>query len=79
MITKYKKLSLRGIVFGVVLIVSIGFIGITNGITKGDGDISNNDANKVIANNNEKITNSITITLTDNMEALNNPDIMKKL
>lgn len=76
MITKYKKLSIGGIIFGGVLIALISFIGLTNGIAK--ADIPNNSNNvdiKAAENIKDKSTKSLTITLEDNMDGINKLDL----
>lgn len=66
MITNYKKLSVGGVVFGVVFLAFIGLIGLTNSIAK--ADVSDNNNVKSVKDINEKSTKIVCITLSDNME-----------
>lgn len=69
MITNYKKLSLGGVVFGVVLTAFIGLIGLTNSMAK--ADVSDDITIRTSQNISETQTKSLSIMLSDNIEGLN--------
>lgn len=70
MISKYKKLSFGGIILGGILIFSIAFVGLTNGIA--NVDVSNNTDVKAYNSINDKSIKSLSITLSDDLEGINN-------
>ena len=73
MISKYKKLSLGGFIFGVAIITFIAFIGLTNSKIK--ADVPNDTSVKASKNINETERSLISITLSDNNEGFNNTKI----